>query len=194
MYVFYDMQQYSWLSNSCSIAQFAIMFVTPFFMKKFGKSKIYIAGMGVSVIGYLGFGLFGNSTVMMIIFNALKGIGLGLSGGMAMGIVADTLTYGSLKSGIDTVGMGNAGVSAAQKIGMGLGTAVFGWVLSGSGFDGSLDAQGIAQPASVTTAVKFIYNGIPLILTAIIFVILLLFFHLEKDLKKLEEEKAQAQG
>ena len=49
---------------------------------------------------------------------------------MALGMVADTITYGTMKSGIDTVGMGNAGISAAQKIGLGLGTAVFGWVLS----------------------------------------------------------------
>lgn len=190
MYVFYDMQKYTWLSNSASIAQFAIMFVTPFFMKKFGKSAVYTAGMATCVIGYLGFILLGNSTIMMIIFNAFKGLGLGLSGGMAMGIVADTLTYGNLKSGIDTVGMGNAGVSAAQKIGLGLGTACFGFILSHSGFDGALDAQGIAQPESVTIAVKFVFNWVPMILMGIVFVIMLLFFHLERDLKKMEEEKA----
>lgn len=32
-YVLYDMGQYGWVSNSISIAQFAIMFVTPAFMK-----------------------------------------------------------------------------------------------------------------------------------------------------------------
>ena len=79
-----------------------------------------------------------------------------------MGIVADTLTYGKLKSGIDTVSIGNAGVSAAQKIGLGMGTAVFGWVLSGSGFDGALDLQGIPQAQSVTTAIQFVYTWIPL--------------------------------
>lgn len=42
---------------------------------------------------------------------------------MALGMVADTITYGQLKSGINTVGMGNAGISAAQKIGLGLGMA-----------------------------------------------------------------------
>ena len=194
MYVFYDMNQYPWLSNSTSIAQFAIMFATPFFMKKFGKEKIYIAGMLSSVIGYLGFGLFASSVPVMIICNVFKGIGLGMSGGMAMGIVADTLTYGNLKSGIDTVGMGNAGVSAAQKIGMGLGTAVFGWVLSRSGFDGALDLQGIAQPASVTTAIQFVYTWIPLAMFILISVVLILTFHLERDLKKLKAERGIVEG
>ena len=189
MYVFYDMNQFSWLSNSATIAQFAIMFATPFFMKKFGKEKIYIAGMVSSIIGYLGFGLFATSVPVMIVCNVLKGIGLGMSGGMAMGIVADCLTYGNLKSGIDTVGIGNAGISAAQKIGMGLGTAVFGWVLSGSGFDATLDAQGIHQAESVSTAIQFVYTWIPLIMFIVITAILVLFFHLERDLKKLKAEK-----
>ena len=192
MYVFYDMNQYSWLSNSTSIAQFAIMFATPFFMKKFGKEKVYIAGMAVEVIGYLGFGLFATSVPLMIVFNVLKGAGLGMAGGMAMGLVADALTYGNLKSGIDTVGLGNAGVSAAQKIGMGLGTAVFGFILSASGFDGSLDIQGLRQPESVTTAVQFVFTWIPLIMFAVVFVVLLLFFHLERDLAKLKAEKGEA--
>ena len=192
MYVFYDMNQYSWLSNSTSIAQFAIMFATPFFMKKFGKEKVYIAGMAVEVVGYLGFGLFATSVPMMIVFNVLKGAGLGMAGGMAMGLVADALTYGNLKSGIDTVGLGNAGVSAAQKIGMGLGTAVFGFILSASGFDGSLDIQGLRQPESVTTAVQFVFTWIPLIMFAVVFVVLLLFFHLERDLAKLKAEKGEA--
>ena len=192
MYVFYDMSQFSWLSNSVSIAQFAIMFATPLLMKKFGKEKIYTVGIGISALGCLGFGLFGNSYLLMAIFNVFKGLGMGLAGGMAMGIVADAITYGNLKSGIDTVGMGNAGVSAAQKIGMGLGTAVFGWVLSGSGFDGALDLQGIAQPASVTTAIQFVYNWIPLVLFAIVFAMFLFSFHLDRDLKKLQEEKGLA--
>lgn len=189
MYVFYDMQQYSWLSNSTSIAQFAIMFATPFMMKKLGKEKIYIAGIAACVLGYLGFGLFASSVPMMIVFNALKGIGLGMSGGMAMGIVADTLTYGNLKSGIDTVGMGNAGMSAAQKIGMGLGTAVFGWILSGSGFNGELDLQGLHQPETVTTAIQFVFTWIPLIMFAIVLIVLLATFHLDRDLAKLRAEK-----
>ena len=185
-YVLYDMGQYGWVSNSISIAQFAIMFATPFFMKKFGKTAIFNAGMATMALGFLGFGLLGGSnTTVMIICNVLKGCGVGMAGGMALGMVADTVTYGTLKSGIDTVGMGNAGISAAQKIGLGLGTAVFGWVLNAAGMDGTLDAQGLRQPESVTTAINFMYNWLPLIMVAVIFVILHLFYHCERDLEKM---------
>ncbi len=189
IYIFGDMGQVSWMNNAISIAQFAVMFATPFFMKKFGKRPIYAAGMLCLTVGFFAFGLVESSVPLMIACNALKGLGLGMSGGMAMGMVADAILYGQLKTGINAVGMGNAGTSAAQKLGLGLGQAIFGWVLAGAGFDASLDAQGIAQPESVITAIKFMYNYIPMIMCAVIFVMMLVFFNLDKDLKKLKAEK-----
>ncbi len=192
IYIFGDMGEISWMNNAISIAQFAIMFATPFFMKRFGKRAIYTAGMLCLTLGFLGFGFVDSSKTLMIACNVLKGIGLGMSGGMAMGMVADAILYGQLKTGINAVGMGNAGTSAAQKLGLGLGQAIFGWVLSGAGFDASLDAQGLPQPESVITAIKFMYNYIPMIMCALIFLLMLLFFNLERDLKKLKEEKGIA--
>ena len=185
-YVLYDMSQYGILANAISVAQFAIMFVTPVLMTKISKEKIYTFGMLVMAIGFLGSAI---STVPAILIgsNVLKGLGVGLAGGMALGMVADTVTYGKLKTGIDTVGMGNAGISAAQKIGLGLGQAVFGWVLAAAGLDAALDAQGLAQPESVSTAIKFLYGWVPAIMAGAIFVIFLLFYHCERDIKKLEE-------
>ena len=189
LYIFGDMGEIGWMNNAISIAQFAIMFATPFFMKKFGKRWIYTAGMAVMTIGFLGFGLFGTSKAIMLVCNVLKGCGLGMAGGMAMGLVADAITYGQLRDGVNAVGMGNAGTSAAQKLGLGLGTAVFGWVLSAAGFDATLDLQGIAQPATVVTAIQFMYNWIPMIMCAIITIIMAVSFHLDRDLAKLRAEK-----
>jgi len=189
LYIFKDMGQYSWMANSISISQFAIMFVTPFLMAKFGKRWMYAAGMGLLTLGFAGFGLFGTSKPIMIFCNVLKGCGLGISGAMAMGLVADAITYGYLKTGVNAVGMGNAGTSAAQKLGLGLGTAVFGWVMSGAGFKGEYDIQGIAQPASVETAIRFMYNWVPMVMCAVIFIIFVTSFNLDRDLKRLRAEK-----
>lgn len=189
LYIFKDMGQYSWMANSISISQFAIMFVTPFLMTKFGKRWMYAAGMGLLTLGFAGFGLFGTSKPIMIFCNVLKGCGLGISGAMAMGLVADAITYGYLKTGVNAVGMGNAGTSAAQKLGLGLGTAVFGWVMSGAGFKGEYDIQGIAQPASVETAIRFMYNWVPMVMCAVIFIIFVTSFNLDRDLKRLRAEK-----
>lgn len=187
-YVFQDMGQYSWMSNSISIAQFGIMFATPFFMKKFGKRAIYTTGMGMLTIGFLGFGLFGTSKAIMMVCNVIKGAGLGMAGGMSLGMLADAITYGKMKTGINAVGMGNAASSAAQKLGMGLGTAVFGWILSGSGFDATLDMQGLPQPDSVIRSIQLVYNWLPCVLCAVVFVLMLLFFDLEKKMKQMESQ------
>lgn len=194
-YIYQDMSLYSFLANAISIAQFAIMFATPFFMKKFGKAKIYTFGILVLSIGFLGFGLFadGGSLPMIIIFNVLKGCGIGMAGGMAMGMVADTITYGKLKTGVNAVGMGNAALSAAQKLGLGLGTAVFGWVMDGAGFDGALDLQGIAQPAAVADAIRVMYSWVPLVMSLVIFALLLVLYDIDKKLPAMlaEAEKAE---
>lgn len=190
-YIFEDMGQYAWMSNSISIAQFGIMFITPFFMKKFGKRAIYTVGMGMLSIGFLGFGLFGKSVALMIIFNVLKGAGLGMAGGMSLGLLADAITYGKWKTGVDAVGMGNAASSAAQKLGMGLGTAVFGWVLSARGFDAALDAQGVSQPEGVISAIHFLYTWLPMALCVFVFVIMLFFFNLEKKMAEMNVEEGQ---
>ena len=185
-YVLYDMSQYGMLANAISIAQFAIMFVTPVLMTKISKEKIYTFGMLVMAIGFLGSAMF-TAPALLIGSNVLKGLGVGLAGGMALGMVADTVTYGKLKTGIDTIGMGNAGISAAQKIGLGLGQAVFGWVLAAAGLDAALDAQGLPQPESVSTAIKFLYGWVPAIMAGAMFVLFLLFYHCERDIKKLQE-------
>ena len=185
-YVLYDMSQSGMLANAISVAQFAIMFVTPILMTKISKEKIYTFGMLVMAIGFLGSAIT-TAPALLIGSNVLKGLGVGLSGGMALGMVADTVTYGKLKTGIDTVGMGNAGISAAQKIGLGLGQAIFGWVLAAAGLDAALDQLGQHQPQSVSTAITFLYGWVPAIMAAAMFVIFLLFYHCERDIKKLEE-------
>lgn len=171
------MGQISWMNNAISIAQFAVMFVTPFVMRKFPKHVVYTFGIALMTLGFLGFGLIAGtgSIPLMILFDVLKGCGLGFAGGMALGLVADAILYGQLKSGIDAVGMGNAGVSAAQKLGLGLGQAVFGWALSGAGFDGALDAQGLSQPQSVLTAISFVYSWVPFVMCLVVLALLLVF-------------------
>lgn len=185
-YVLYDSESYGRLSNAISIAQFAIMFVTPLFMRKIGKERVYTFGMLVMAAGFALTGLSGGNAVMMTISNVLKGCGVGMAGSMALGMVGDTITYGKLKSGIDTVGMGNAGISAAQKIGLGLGQAVFGWGLTAAGMDGTLDAQGIAQPESVTAAINFMYGWLPAVMAGVMFVLFLLFYRCEREVEKLQ--------
>ena len=181
-----DYSLYTPVNNALSIAQFAIMFVTPFFMMKFGKHKTYMVGLVATCIGFIGTGIVGTNLMLLIIFNVLKGIGLGASGGMAFGLVADTLEYGQWKDGIKPVGMGNAAISASQKLGLGLGQVALGAILSFGGYDGSL----ATQSGSAKAAISFLYNWLPAIMIAVTFVIML-FYTLDKEMPHIHEELEQ---
>lgn len=182
-YVLGEIGLYGPINNAISVAQFAIMFLTPFFMKKFGKHRTYQVGLLAMIIGFAGTGLVGTNLPMLIFFNAIKGIGLGAAGGMAFGMVSDTIEYGEYKTGVLAVGMGNAGITTAQKLGLGLGQAVLGWILSGVHFDPSQQVQS----ALAQTAISFCYNWIPVICIGVCS-FLMLFYHLDKELPILRKE------
>lgn len=181
-----DYSLYTPISNSFSIAQFGIMFVTPFFMMKFGKQKTYVVGLMASAIGFAAAGVVGANLVLLMICNVLKGIGIGAAGGMAFGMVADTLDYGEWKDGIKPIGMGNAAISAAQKLGLGIGQVVLGAILSIGGYDGSL----AVQSDSAKMAISFFYNWLPAILVGIT-AIVMLAYKLDKEMPRIHEELEQ---
>ncbi len=178
-----DYSLYTPVNNALSIAQFAIMFVTPIFMMKFGKHKTYMVGLVAMCLGFLGTVLAGTNVALLVVFNILKGVGLGAAGGMAFGMVADTLEYGEWKDGIKPVGMGNAAISAAQKLGLGLGQVALGAILSFGGYDGSLPAQSESAKAAIT----FLYNWLPAIMIAVTFVIMI-FYKLDKEMPKIHAD------
>lgn len=172
-----DYNLYTPVNNALSIAQFATMFFTPFFMKKFGKHRTYQLGLVGMLLGFAGTGLCGTNLTLLVIFNALKGIGLGAAGGMAFGMVADTLEYSEWKTGIKSVGMGNAAISAAQKLGLGIGQVALGWILDAGGYEGALQVQSDSAKA----AISFLYNWLPVAMIVVCFVIML-FYKLDKEM------------
>ena len=189
LYVLKDYSKFGLLANSISVSQLAVMILTPFLMKKMGKSLVFTIGTGLMTIGFLAFHFCESNLVLIVLCNILKGVGVGMASGMSLGLVADSLTYGQLKTGINAVGMGNAGTSAAQKLGLGLGVAIFGWAIAKAGFDGSLTARGLSQPEAVISTIRAFYNGIPMILSIILFVAFVTTFRLDRELKKLQEGK-----
>ena len=187
LYVLKDYSKFGLLANSISVSQLVVMILTPFLMKKLGKSRVFTIGTGLMAIGFLAFSFCESNLVLIVLCNIVKGIGMGMASGMALGLVADSLTYGQLKTGIDAVGMGNAGTSAAQKLGLGLGVAIFGWAIDVAGFDGTLAARGIDQPQAVLSAIRAFYNWIPMVLSIILFVAFVTTFRLDRDLKSLRK-------
>ena len=79
--------------------------------------------------------------------------------------------------------MGNAAISAAQKLGLGIGQVVLGLVLDMGGYDGAA----AAQSESAKTAISFIYNWLPVGMIVVTFIIMLTY-KLDKELPKIQKE------
>ena len=76
-YVLGDEAAFASISNALSIAQIAIMFVTPFIMKKIGKRYTALIGMALGAVDFLITSLAGNNVMLVIASNALKGAAFG---------------------------------------------------------------------------------------------------------------------
>jgi GPH family glycoside/pentoside/hexuronide:cation symporter len=189
LYVLNDYSKFGLLANSISLSQLSVMLLTPILMKMLGKSWVFTLGTGLMTIGFIAFHFCQSSLTLIVLCNVLKGCGLGMSSGMALGLVADSLTYGKYTTGIDAVGMGNAGTSAAQKLGLGLGVAIFGGAMAWAGLDGTKAAQGIAQSETVISTIRAFYNGIPMILSIILFLAFVTTFRLERDMENLSKKR-----
>lgn len=178
------------IGNAITIAQIITMFMTAFFIKKYGKRNVYAVGALITVVGYAVAGLFPNSFAIIMSGNIIKGIGMGCAASCMWGMLSDTIEYGEWKTGIRTAGLVNATSSFGNKIGSGMGGAVLGWLISASGYDGSATEQS----ATAIFAINSAYNFIPLLLTLITFV-LLLFYKLDKEypqiIAELDERKLQ---
>ena len=182
LYILGDMDKVAWLNAFNLGASMMSQFITPFLMKKYGMRKVYIAGIVIVAAGHLGFGLSTSSVPAMTAFLIMGGVGNGFYHAMIPGIFAVLITDIAERSGKMQAGIGHAGISAANKLGQGLGSVLFGFSLSAAGFNAMLDAQGMAQPQAVSTAISSMYVWMPLALYVIVFVLFTFFFDRDRRL------------
>ncbi|MBQ6359917.1 MAG: MFS transporter [Lachnospiraceae bacterium] len=97
LYVLKDYSKFGLLANSISVSQLAVMILTPLLMKKLGKRWVFTLGTGLMTIGFIAFNFCESSLILIVLCNILKGCGMGMSSGMALGLVADSITYGKFK-------------------------------------------------------------------------------------------------
>lgn len=113
---------------------------------------------------------------------------MGVGAGLIFAMMADTVDYGEWKSGVRAQGLLYSAASFGVKVGMGLGGALGGVILSMGGYV----ANSTAQSESALAAISFNYLWAPII-GQIIMITLLLFYRLDKDqpvmMRELEERR-----
>lgn len=153
---------------------------------KFGKTKAMVWGSVLSIIGYLFTLISPDSFVIVFLAQVIKGAGQAPLLGGVWAMFPDTIEYGHWKTGTRIEGMLYSGGSLGQKIGVGLGTALTGWVLAWGHYNGALTNQSASAIQSIYSL--FIYIPVVIFLLQII---ILYFYDLDKKYPKIMDDLAQ---
>lgn len=155
---------FSWAVNIPLII--ALVFTPTLVAKWKGMYKLNLRGymLGtagralVVVAGYIG------SVPLMLLFTAVAALGQGPWQGDMNAVIASCSEYTHLTKNKRVDGTMYSCTSLGIKLGGGLGTAVAGWMLAASGFDGAA----AVQPESCIRMLCFMYLWVPVIISFII--------------------------
>lgn len=209
-YFYGDLSAYTYVMIS-SAAAFPVMFLIPKLYKKFGIVKIITIFYVLAIFGIVVRLVMPHSFIAQCVgyvLNALPGIPTAFVGSQ---ITIECMEYGRYKTGINAEARYSAFVGFAQKMAGAVSGLVIGAIMSITGFDyltaaitgGFTDwaalaalgnagfeqyiTGGAATVAEAMIGLDIIYNYVPLTCMGLI-LLLLPFFKLEPDLKKLRVE------
>lgn len=162
-YILHDKTTISWISLAQSLPVFAVLLVISPVIKRIGKRNTAIIGGVITLIGIL-LPLFDTTNLSLIIFaSVLKGIGGAPLGATMFAFLADTIDYGEWISRIRMEGILFSAGTVGQTLGMGLGSAVVGWLLGASGFISGSSTQAL----SVLNMIVLLFIAVPAIVIII---------------------------
>lgn len=186
-YILNDKKLVAGLSIAQNIPTLIVMLTIAMpLIKKYGKRNTAILGSIIFILGSL-FALIDLTSVKLIYISIIvKGTGTALISATIFALLADTIEYGEWKTNVRTEGLVYSAGNFGLKIGIGLGTAIVGWLLAFSNYNGSSKVQ----TDTAINAINILFIWLPMILSGVQ-IILLKFYKLDKiypniisDLKK----------
>ena len=147
-----------------------ILFLMPSIAKKWSKQAFLLIGSVLLILGFVITGLAGTNTSMIVAGTIIRSFGAGPLLSAVFALVPDVVEYGNWKFGVRSEGLISSAQSIGSKIGIGLGSALTGWILAGVGYD----PTAAAQTQSVINAIKFDYTWLGAIISVVIFIIVLM--------------------
>lgn len=155
---------FSWAVNIPLII--ALVFTPTLVAKWKGMYKLNLRGYILGTVGralVVVAGYFG-SVPLMLLFTAVAALGQGPWQGDMNAVIASCSEYTYLTKNKRVDGTMYSCTSLGIKLGGGLGTALAGWMLAASGFDGTA----AVQPESCIRMLYFMYLWVPVIISFII--------------------------
>ncbi len=163
----------------------ALPIVAPF-TAKYGIRKMAIWGniLGIAATIPLIIGAASGNLALILVALALKTIGGAPLTGALNALIAETDDYSYLKYGKRITGTIYACSSVGVKVGTGLGTALTGFLLDFSGFDG----QALEQTAKAVSVINWSYI-LAYVIPGFLLLIILFYLKVEKENKELRASK-----
>lgn len=162
-----------------------LTFFIPLALRKVSKRNLALAGAMICIAGQIGL-LFDDGSFTFAIVSAIcRGIGQAPLMGVVFSFIADSVEYGQYKTHLRLEGLIYSAASVGSKLGGGLMSAAFGWILSWAGYDGVLAVQ--SETTIRTISALFVWG--PIIVWGVTAVILL-FHRLEKEYPAIMAELA----
>lgn len=155
----------------------------PELIKRFGKTKLMMVGILVSVVGLVVMAIAPGSFAVAMGAQIVKGVGQVPLLGIVWALFPDTIEYGEWKTGIRSEGLLYSSGSFAQKLGIGIGAALMSWILAMGGYDGAASVQS----GGALSAILWSFIYIPII-TFVLQAVILYFYDIDKKLPMIMEE------
>lgn len=162
-----------------------LTFFIPLALRKVSKRNLALAGAMICIAGQIGLSFDDGSFTFAIVSAICRGIGQAPLMGVVFSFIADSVEYGQYKTHLRLEGLIYSAASVGSKLGGGLMSAAFGWILSWAGYDGVLAVQ--SETTIRTISALFVWG--PIIVWGVTAVILL-FHRLEKEYPAIMAELA----
>ena len=183
-YILEDVDAVGLITNATTASQvLSLIFLAPFLLNRFPKHWIYFFGSLAAALSFFLSFLVPRQLTALLIFNAVKGVAYGITGPMLTGMIADAIDYGEWKFRVNSAGFGNAMSQCLVKFGIGIATALLGFILGLGGFDPSL----AEQTAGAQRALILSYTVIPALFFTVS-TIVMLFYRLDKQYPRIAAE------
>ena len=179
-----DNTGYVAILSACGMIPAMVMnLILPNLVKKFGKRKMMIAGSVTVIVTSALMGVFTSVLPMVAALYAIKSFMMGAMFSCAFALTGDVVDYGEWKFGVRSEGLVMSGVSIGQKIGLGFGPAIAGWILAVGGYDGMAETQ----TASAIASINFAYTYLAAII-GVVMLLVCLAFNIDKYTAKMQED------
>lgn len=165
------------MSTMMFVSQFPgiiIMFLMPYVANKYSKQAFLLLGSVLLIAGFAITGFAGANTTLLVAGTVIRALGAGPVVSGIFALIPDVVNYGEWKFGTRSEGLISSAQSIGSKVGIGLGSALTGWILAAVHYNPKE-----APAEAVIEAVKFDFTWLGVIISAVILVIVL-FMNVEK--------------